>query len=427
MTGSHLSEMSSSDVNRNRGSVHSIMTLPAYRPSPNADERLIAREGERAGVDTVIEFPETAEEEEDRREEDMEALYQIRQARRREIEERAERRRQRQEARQAGDWARLEQLRLEDQRRNRERPRADSAGSSSTQFPTSTAGGPSDSSTNVSSSLLIAEHNARTSSRDRRVSSVSYAELGLARHDGSRLRADSTDSDHRPLLDSAAGMGAGGAGSNRSANSSRRGSLRNAASVPSLPQHLRSHSSQQNLTQNHQHNRGRSAESINTAPESDPPTFTSNNNQSVDEGRQITPAGKTSAERSTSIDSSPRAGAIRTPSGSSGDSENSPLPPPPPLHPPSYEDASEAEDSDLGEEAPPYSSPVQTRHGEDEDGAGPRTRAADSAASERDEGRRLPTLNVVPSIEITDSTPISARFVNTPTTGTDNHTESAGE
>ncbi len=178
-------------------SVRSVITLPPYNPSLAPSERLIAREGERAGIDTVVEFPETAEEEELRREEDMESLYQIRQARRREIEEREERRRERQLAREAGDWARVEQLRLESQMRAR--ARADSAASATSSLtPTVTA----------SSNSLIAEHNARTASRERRVSSVSYADLGLARHDGSRLRADSIESsDQRPLLDSAASMG----------------------------------------------------------------------------------------------------------------------------------------------------------------------------------------------------------------------------
>lgn len=180
-------------VDRNT-SVRSVITLPAYNPSLHPSERLIAREGERAGIDTVIEFPETGEEEELRREEDMESLYQIRQARRREIDEREERRRERQLARETGDWARVEQLRLESQMRAR--ARADSGASSLS--PAVSAG----------SGALIAEHNARTGSRERRVSSVSYADLGLARHDGSRLRADSVESsDQRPLLDSAASMG----------------------------------------------------------------------------------------------------------------------------------------------------------------------------------------------------------------------------
>ena len=188
------------------------MTLPPYHPTPHPHERLIAREGERAGVDTVIEFPETVEEEEERREQDMESLYQIRQARRREINERNERRRERQAAREAGDWARLEQLRLQSEARARARASSSaSAGSSTTSLPIAAA----------NASSMIADHHARTSSRDRRVSSVSYADLGLARHDGSRLRADSIESDHRPLLESAASMG----GDHRNPSSSRRSSL----------------------------------------------------------------------------------------------------------------------------------------------------------------------------------------------------------
>jgi hypothetical protein len=57
------------------------------------------------------------------------------------------------------------------------------------------------------SSALIAEHQIATANRERRVSSVQYAELGVARHDGTRLRANSTESDNRPLLDSAASIG----------------------------------------------------------------------------------------------------------------------------------------------------------------------------------------------------------------------------
>ena len=53
---------------------------------------------------------------------------------------------------------------------------------------------------------MIQEHRSR--SRDSRVSSVSYAELGVARHDGTRLRANSNESE-RPLLDSAASIGGG--------------------------------------------------------------------------------------------------------------------------------------------------------------------------------------------------------------------------
>ena len=161
------------------------MTLPAYSSTPQATEQVIGREGERAGMDVVVEFPEAGDEEETRREEQMESLYQIRLARRREQEEREERRRHRQEARERGDVARLEELRR--QRRARSESQQDL-----------------NSNHTPSAALLIAEHQSR--GRDRRVSSVSYAEVGHVRHDGTRLRTASQDSDSRPLLDGTAGM-----------------------------------------------------------------------------------------------------------------------------------------------------------------------------------------------------------------------------
>ncbi|KAL8904517.1 MAG: hypothetical protein Q9207_003207 [Kuettlingeria erythrocarpa] len=191
-------------IDRNT-SIRSVMTLPPYRPSPLPTERLIAREGERAGVDTVIEFPETVDEEEARREADMEELYQVRVARRRELEERRERRHARRAAREAGDWARVEQLRVQARIAENAR-RADglgSAGDSSTSLPRDAG----------SAASMLAEHQSRSDSRERRVSSVSYADLGLARHDGTRIRADSIESDHHPLLDSAASMGGSRRGS----------------------------------------------------------------------------------------------------------------------------------------------------------------------------------------------------------------------
>ena len=279
---------STTGVDRNT-SIRSIMTLPPYRSSPHPSERLIAREGERAGVDTVIEFPETADEEELRREADMDALYQIRQARRRENEAREERRRERREAREAGDWARLEQLRLQSEMR----ARADSgvsAGSSATSLGNGTPAAGS----------LTADSAARQGSRPR-VSSVSYAELGLARHDGSRIRADSMESDHRPLLDSAASMGG-----------SRQTSL-------------------------FHHRRDRSAESILTVES--------------DTGGADTPRTSTTRGERSGSSSEP----MRTPNASQGSppsfggsiegGETSSLPT---EQPPGYED----------EEAPPYTSPV---------------------------------------------------------------------
>ncbi|PGH04540.1 hypothetical protein AJ79_07066 [Helicocarpus griseus UAMH5409] len=177
-------------IDRNT-SVRSVMTLPMYSPIPKPEEQVIGREGERAGMDVVVEFPETADEEEARREEQMESLYQIRLARRAEIAERERRRQERREARERGDWARLEELRRESRARNR----GDSLS-------------PNGSNTNLSAATLIAEHQSR--GRERRVASVTYGEVGHVRHDGTRLRASSHESDSSPLLDGASSMGTTG-------------------------------------------------------------------------------------------------------------------------------------------------------------------------------------------------------------------------
>lgn len=332
--------------NRNRGSVRSILTLPTYHPSPRADEQLIAREGERAGVDTVVEYPETVDEEEARREADMAALYEIRQVRRREIEERSERRAARAEARENRDWARLEQLRLEGQSRQRgraeaERERAGSgSGSSLTLLPTvSPAAMPEQGvGGNSSSQSLIAEHTARAASRERRISSVSYADLGLARHDGSRLRENSVDSDHRPLLEGAAFMGTGAAGTGSNSNS-RRGSLFNTS-----------------IFRDGRHHRAASAESV----------VTTESEYAGAAGTEMTP--QTSSGQRSGSDPT-----VRTPSASE--------PSPPIEDPPQYEDA------------PPYTSPVAGR------GEG-----MPSLPTPRLGGARLEV--DVPAIEVSESTPV---------------------
>jgi hypothetical protein len=169
-------------------SVRSVMTLPAYSQSANESETVLGREGERANMDTVVEYPETQEEEETRREDQMESLYQIRLQRRREVAEREERRRERREARERGDFARLEELRRES------RARANNESTSSLN------GGLS-----VSAATMIAEHQSH--GRDRRVSSVAYGDVGTARHDGTRIRANSNESERGGLLDNAAPMG----------------------------------------------------------------------------------------------------------------------------------------------------------------------------------------------------------------------------
>ncbi|KAF2235260.1 hypothetical protein EV356DRAFT_531985 [Viridothelium virens] len=184
--------VASTNVGRNT-SLRSIMTLPAYTPSVRPDEQILGREGERGGIDTVLEFPETVDEEEARREEEMESLYQIRLQRRRENGAREERRRARREARARGDLDEVNRLRRES------RLQAD------TFDPTSAA-------------AMIIEHQTR--GRDRRVSSVSYAGAGVARADGTRIRATSAESssDRNPLLSSAASMGSEGTGGSATAS-----------------------------------------------------------------------------------------------------------------------------------------------------------------------------------------------------------------
>ncbi|KAL3421359.1 hypothetical protein PVAG01_07804 [Phlyctema vagabunda] len=169
-------------VDRNT-SVRSVMTLPAYRLSALENEQVLGREGERGGIDTVVEFPEGADEEEQRREEEMEALYQVRLARRRENEERDERRRLRREARERSDWVALREL----QNQSRTETAAN-AGRSVAE--------------------LRAEHDRLKAERQRAVSSVSYGDLGVARHDGTRLRANSEESERQGLLGDAASIAA---------------------------------------------------------------------------------------------------------------------------------------------------------------------------------------------------------------------------
>ncbi|KAJ6015445.1 hypothetical protein N7540_010036 [Penicillium herquei] len=165
-------------------SIRSIMTLPAYSPSPKPTEQVIGREGEREGMDMVVEFPETAEEEESRREDQMESLYQLRLQRRQELADRETRRQERRAARARGDSTRLQELAAESRARSNRRREENS------------------SSTSLNASTVIAENQSRE--RERRISTVSYASIGHVRHDGSRLRADSHESDSHPLLENAA-------------------------------------------------------------------------------------------------------------------------------------------------------------------------------------------------------------------------------
>lgn len=171
-------------------SVRSIMTLPAYNATPKDNEQVLGRAGERDGIDTVVQFPDIAEAaEEERREEEMEALYQVRLARRTEIVAREERRRLRREARERGDTVALEEL------------RQNGRGQS-----------------NATLEALRAQH-GMVRERPRAVSTVSYKDLGVARHDGTRIRANSEESE-RPLLGDAESMAATERGDPRNSTAS---------------------------------------------------------------------------------------------------------------------------------------------------------------------------------------------------------------
>ncbi|KAG7121615.1 hypothetical protein HYQ45_014449 [Verticillium longisporum] len=174
----NASSNTTSTIDRNT-SVRSVMTLPAYRAQALENEQVIGREGERDGVDVVVENP-TAEEDEERREREMASLYEIRVARRQEIVDREERRRERQDARTRNDVVALQNI--------RDRTRA--------------------ASNNSVLEELRRDHERLKNERQRAVSSVSYGDLGVARHDGTRLRANSNESERMGLLSDAASIAA---------------------------------------------------------------------------------------------------------------------------------------------------------------------------------------------------------------------------
>jgi hypothetical protein len=177
-------------------SVRSVATLPPYSVSARESERILGREGERAGVDVVLEYPETAEEEEARREEEMSSLHAIRVARRAEAAEREERRRSRRSARSRGHNPSSSNG-TNGRGASGHARNASSVSASASLLEIGEAASPS-------STELIAAHQTRD--RTRRVSSVNYFDIGVARHDGTRVRANSSESDQRPLLDSAASI-----------------------------------------------------------------------------------------------------------------------------------------------------------------------------------------------------------------------------
>jgi hypothetical protein len=142
------------------------------------NEQVIGREGERDGIDVIVDLP-TEEEVEALRDDEMESMYQIRVARRQLIDEQQRRRAERTAARERGDNAALADIRA--------RTRA------------------ANSSTVIDE--LRREMDRAKENRNLSVSSVSYADVGLARHDGTRIRANSTDSERMGLLSDSASIG----------------------------------------------------------------------------------------------------------------------------------------------------------------------------------------------------------------------------
>jgi len=185
------------------------MTLPEYRAIANPDkERTIAREGERGGMDVVIEFPETQDEEEARREQHMQTLYEIRLARTADREERRARR----EARRRGE-------RVPSNISARLRTPSGSApqtlgGGVSSLLNVEAGDSPRSSTPAISSRVqdVLASRSASTlaaliAEPEARLPQVTYADIGVARPDGSRVRGSSVGSDQRVLLGDAATMG----------------------------------------------------------------------------------------------------------------------------------------------------------------------------------------------------------------------------
>lgn len=163
-------------------SVRSVMTLPAYQAEASTNEQVLGRAGDRDGIDVIVDMP-TEEHEEALRDEEMEALYQIRNLRRQQIEAREQRRVEREEARARGDEAALAEI------RQRSRIARDATNAS-----------------NDVISELRQDASRAQGNRLRSTSTVSYADLGIARHDGSRLRASSNDSERMGLLADAASI-----------------------------------------------------------------------------------------------------------------------------------------------------------------------------------------------------------------------------
>lgn len=342
-------------IDRNT-SIRSIMTLPAYSAVPRENEGVLGVEGERAGMDTVVEYPEADEDEEERRDAEMESLYQIRLARRREAEARQERRRLRREARERGDFETLANLRHESRRAAREREQN-------------------------GSEALILEHELRP--RSRRVSAVSYGDLGVARHDGSRVRAGSFESD-QPLLDASGAFGMSGP-------------IRPWVSRESLGSHRRGSSSFTNVSMTSYGSDDNSAWS-DADSDADNNTLQGSRSRTRSRSRPRSSTRTLSRPRSTNALGAPSLAGSRANSRGRHLSLNTDL----------------ATAAHLPEaDPPPYTSPVNQRRA-----SAPLTmmipQAPPPAARPVSEAPSLPAIERLPSIHITAGTPIDREPMRRP-------------
>lgn len=225
---------------------------------------------------------------------------------------------------------------------------------------------------------MITEHQGKN--RDRRISSVSYADVGVARHDGTRIRAGSTESDSRPLLDSAASI-SGGA-------SLRPWSTRDSHSFTH-------HRNQSQQTFNSASDDSSEMVDLAEAPPfgragSDYEIVTMNQSHSRNGSAISTPAGGRS--RASTTNTMPVRPSVDT--AVSGDLGESSIPS---AEPPSY-------DGDGFEEAPPYTSPVLER--------GPSlrlspTQSPEAQSSSPNGAPLLPEIGRLPSIRIAEATPVN--------------------
>ncbi|KAI1127431.1 hypothetical protein F5Y10DRAFT_193594 [Nemania abortiva] len=342
-----------SNIDRNT-SIRSILTLPGYTKTAGPNESVLGRAGERDGVDVILEMS-TEEQHEALRDEEMETMYQIRETRRQQNAGREERRRLVQEARERGDTVALEELRARRRAENED----------------------------TTIEELRETQGRIRERRDRAVSSVSYHDIGVARLDGSRIRANSTESERVGLLSDAASISI----STRSA--SAMSTNRRVSDIGSLALDTRSPSAQS-------HRRMRSTSSV----------------LSLNDNGEVSPRSGTTT---------PRLGGYHTRAGSSpeivteadlGDSD---------MPPPDYEDLS-LDDARSGattpmlfHEPPPDYSGHSRRTNESESESGDLASPADDERSRRSSHRssrgvggapQLPSLRIreLPQIVIEPST-----------------------